>query len=165
MKVISNSSPLIYLSKIGKIFLLQKLFDEVFIPKEVFDEISLGKAAGFSGALIIEEAIEDGWIKIMEIKPDEKLVRFARELDIGEAAVLTLARKMDPGLVLMDDASGRSIAESFGFNVKGTIYVLLKAYRNELESKQAVKDSIDNLIHAGFRISTELYARILRELE
>lgn len=165
MRVISNSSPLMYLSKIGKLFLLRELFNEIFIPKEVFSEISPGKEEGFADALIIEEAVEDGWIKIKEIKPDEKLVRFATELDKGEAEVLTLAREVGAGLVLMGDASARSIANSFGFNVKGTIYVLLKAYRSKLESKQEVKDSIDTLIHAGFRISTELYARVLRELE
>jgi predicted nucleic acid-binding protein len=38
MKVISNTSPLIALSKIERIFLLEKLFEKVVIPRAVYDE-------------------------------------------------------------------------------------------------------------------------------
>jgi len=65
----------------------------------------------------------------------------------------------------MDDASAGSISESFGFNTKGTIYVLLKAYRNGLISKEEVKDLLYKLVLAGFRLSSEVYSRILRKLE
>ncbi|MFQ5800887.1 MAG: DUF3368 domain-containing protein [Candidatus Hydrothermarchaeales archaeon] len=65
----------------------------------------------------------------------------------------------------MDDASGRSVAKSFGFNAKGTLYVLLKAYKNGLLSKRDAKDLMGELVHAGFRVSLEVYVRALRELE
>jgi hypothetical protein len=37
--IISNSTVLIYLAKIGKLSLLKKLFRKVLIPGEVFNEV------------------------------------------------------------------------------------------------------------------------------
>ena len=52
MPIVSNTSPLIWLSKIGKITLLKKLFDEVIIPKEVYKEaVERGLQEGFSDVL------------------------------------------------------------------------------------------------------------------
>jgi len=39
IRVVCNSSPIIGLSKIGKLDLLWTLFDEVMIPEAVFEEI------------------------------------------------------------------------------------------------------------------------------
>jgi len=39
MRAVVNSSPLIFLAKIGKLDLLNKLFDEVIIPKAVYEEV------------------------------------------------------------------------------------------------------------------------------
>lgn len=36
MPIVSNTSPLIWLSKVGRIKLLKKLFGEVIIPEEVY---------------------------------------------------------------------------------------------------------------------------------
>lgn len=165
MRVVSNSSPLIYLSKLGKLELLRKLFKEILIPKEVFNEVVLrGKEGKFSEVLVIEDAIHERWIRIKGIKIDRRLLKFAPELDLGEAEVISLAREIKAGLVLMDDASARSISESFGRNTKGTIYVLLKAYKSELITKEEVKALLDKLISIGFRLSSEAYSRILGEL-
>ncbi len=38
MKAVVNSSPLIFLAKINRLDLLNKLFDEVIIPKAVYEE-------------------------------------------------------------------------------------------------------------------------------
>lgn len=165
MRVVSNSTPLIYLSKLGKLELLRKLFREIIIPKEVFNEVvSGGKKEKFPEVLVIEDAIHEGWIKTKEIKVDRRLLKFAPELDSGEAEVISIAREVKGDLVLMDDASARSISESFGLNTKGTIYVLLKAYKSGLITKEEVKGLLDKLILAGFRLSSEVYSRILKEL-
>jgi len=39
MKVVSNSSPLIALSKINKLHILKDMFNEVLIPKSVWIEV------------------------------------------------------------------------------------------------------------------------------
>lgn len=166
MIVISNATPLIYLAKSGSIKLLKNLFDSVLIPKEVYEEVVIkGKEESFSDAIVVEEQIEEGWINIEDLGTDDKLVEHATELDKGETVVIKLARKKDDPLFLIDDAAGRQIAKSFGLKVKGTLYVILRAYKEGYLTKDQSKDLLDEIISAGFRISSEQYSYLLRRLE
>ncbi len=54
MIAVSNSTPLIALSKIGRLDLLRNYFDEVLIPEEVYDEV-VRRSGNLAGAR--EEAI------------------------------------------------------------------------------------------------------------
>src|SRR3989344_3995870 len=127
--ILSNSGPLIYLAKIRKLNSLKILFREIIIPKEVYEEVVIkGKEEKFFDALIVEKVINEGWLKIKEVEIEEQIKNFAPEIDLGEIALLSLAKKLRPSLILIDDASARTIAESLGFNVKGTIYILLKSH-------------------------------------
>ena len=47
LKVVSNTTPIISLLKIGKISILKDLYGEIFIPLEVFNEIEAGKNKEF----------------------------------------------------------------------------------------------------------------------
>lgn len=164
--IVSNSSPLIYLSKIGKLSLLKELFNKIKIPKEVYNEVVLkGREGGFSDSYSVEKAVEDGWIEVISIKLDKQIEKFASEIDFGEVETISLALKLKAQLVIIDDSSARTIAESFGLNVKGTLYVLLRAYKKKFISKNDVKNNINSLIRLGFRISPELYGEILNELD
>lgn len=163
--IISNTSPLIYLSKINRLQLLKSLFKEISIPTQVYDEIIIGKMNKFLDALIIERAVKDKWIKVIDTKVDNEVADFSQDLDIGEIAVISLAIKLKPQLIIIDDASARTIAESFGFNVKGTLYILLKAYKKKLINKTEVKDSVNRIVFAGFRISQELYIQVMDEID
>lgn len=65
--VVSNSTPLIYLAKVGRIDLLRKVFKTVFIPQEVKNEVvDKGKLLGEQDAYIIEKAISEGWLKVFQ---------------------------------------------------------------------------------------------------
>ena len=164
--IISNASPLIYLSRIRKLGLLKKLFKLVIIPYEVYQEVVVrGKKEGFQDVLFIEKAIEEGWIKVKETRTNKKLIRIAKELDKGEIEVISLAENLNPELTLIDDASARIIAESFGLNVKGTLYVILKAFKQKLITKQEVLVLLNRLAREGFRLSQELYLQILSEID
>jgi predicted nucleic acid-binding protein len=45
--IVSNAGPLIGLARIGKLSLLQKYFEKIYIPKEVFEELDELKKKGF----------------------------------------------------------------------------------------------------------------------
>lgn len=164
MIVISNSSPLIYLAKIGKIDLLKKLFRQVFIPQEVYYEVvTKGREIGAAEVIEISDAVGK-WIKVKKIKYRNKLEEFAPELDVGEIGVIYLAKKLGADIVLIDDASAAAVAKTFGLKCAGTIYVLLKAFKQKLISKREVIDLLDKLVDSGFRISIELYKKVLDEI-
>ena len=170
MPSVSNTSPLIWLSEIGKISLLKKLFHEIIIPEEVYTEaVERGLQEGFSEALVIKEGIDQGWIKISRLSKKEtalcqKISEHAFEIHLGEAQAIALARKME-ALVLIDESSGRAFAEAWGLKAKGTLYVILRALSSELLNKTEAKEIVLTLVGKGFRIEPNLLARIVREID
>jgi hypothetical protein len=170
LPIVSNTSPLIWLSKAGRITLLKKLFSEVIIPEEVCKEaVERGLHEGFSDAFAIKECIDQGWIKISElnereIKLCEKIMEHAFEIHLGEAQAIILARKIG-ALLLIDESSGRAFAETLGLKVRGTLYVVMKALREELVNRIEAKEMMLTLVGKGFRIEPKLLARILREID
>ena len=97
MPIVSNTSPLIWLSKIGRITLLKKLFGEIIIPEVYKEAVERGLQEGFSDALAIKECVDQGWIKISklnerQIKLCQKMMEHAFEIHLGEAQAIILAR-------------------------------------------------------------------------
>ncbi len=164
--IVSNASPLIYLAKIKKLILLKKIFKEITVPYEVYEEVVIeGKRGSFHDAFAVENAKEEGWLKVKEPIADSELRILAQEIDYGEAAAITIAKKYCATLVLLDDASARTIAQSSGLKVKGTIFVILTAYKKKIISKQDARHLMALLVKEGFRISHELYAKTLEEID
>ncbi|MBI2079972.1 DUF3368 domain-containing protein, partial [Candidatus Micrarchaeota archaeon] len=81
----------------------------------------------------------------------------------GELGAISLARELNAKLILLDDSSGRYIANKiFSLNVKGTIYILLLALEKGLLSRYHVRDNISTLVRKGFRLSIEFYSQLMR---
>ena len=61
MKIaVSNSSPLILLSKINKLEILTHTYDLIYIPEEVYEEtVKKGLDNGHPDALLIQNIIDD----------------------------------------------------------------------------------------------------------
>lgn len=172
MPTVCNTSPLIWLSKIGKLGLLKDLFNEIHIPDEVYREtVERGLEEGFVDALIVREAIDQGWIKISHLERNDitlcqKIMKHAFEIHAGEAQAIVLARKVGKdALLLMDESSGRAFAEAWGLKVKGVFYVIMTALRRELLDKDDAKETVLTLVSKGFRIEPKLLARIIREID
>jgi predicted nucleic acid-binding protein len=121
LKVVSNTTPIISLLKIGKLELLQKLYGEILIPKEVFNEIESGKNKEF-----YTDLSKIKWIKIEKIKNEKSLIYFL-DLDKGEAEAIILATEKEADLIILDETLGRFHAKHAGMRITGTIGVLLKA--------------------------------------
>jgi predicted nucleic acid-binding protein len=85
--VIADSSCLIVLSKIGKLEILRKLFERIYIPPAVFYEVvELGK--GRAGTQAIKEA---NWIECVTVKDSLAVKKRQLTLDAGESEAIVLA--------------------------------------------------------------------------
>lgn len=83
-------------------------------------------------------------------------------IDPGEAEAIALALEVSADLLLMDERVGREAAEHLGLRPMGVIGLLIEAKRRK--RVEAVKPLLDALRdRAGFRISGQLYARILAD--
>jgi len=84
MKIVSDTSPIISLSSIGKLDILQDLFNEIFIPTAVYDEIKNKVGHGY-------EEIDCSYIKVRSIKGIQYKDLLLNELDLGESESPTMS--------------------------------------------------------------------------
>lgn len=153
MTVVCNSTPLIALSRIGRLELLKEYFGEVYIPQEVYNEV-VTRGGGLFGA---KEVASVDWIKVKEVTNRIAVDSLSTNLDRGESEAVVLAKERNV-LLVIDDSEGRKIAESLGLKITGTIGLLLLAAE---DSKLDLKKSIDDLMAVGFRLSEKEYKRIV----
>ena len=156
-KVVCNSSPLIHLSKAGRLSLLRDFFQEILVPREVLTE-SVENSGGAKDAKEIKEA---DWIHLLSIEDMDLKKALKLTLDDGEAAAIVLALEQKADIVLMDDYDGRTVAKEYDLMVTGTIGILLKA---KLEGKiPSLRQDLDVLRESGFWLGEELYLKILEQ--
>lgn len=149
-EVVSNSSPIIHLSKIGKLHLLHEFFEKLSIPNAVYEECVLyGKE--YAEVELIKKA---EWLRVYSIV-DKNLMRLLEsELDKGESEAIVLSLERNAVLLLLDDADARQKARIYNLNVTGTLGILLRAKKeNKIQSFRQV---VEQLITTGFHIKTKL---------
>ena len=154
--VIVNSTPLIALSSIDKLGLLKELYGTVIIPNAVKDEI---EAKSNSKAHILLEASTD-WIHVREINNVAHKQTFRTQLHDGEVEVIILGQELTADILVIDDNSAREDAKYLGFNIIGTVGIILLAKSKGFIYE--VKPLLDRLIANGIFISNRLYAEVMK---
>ncbi len=154
-KAVSNTSPLLYLYRIGGIGWLPKLFDEVWTPEAVKNELQAGRSKGYD----VPNPDDYSWLKVVNPKspPSEWL---ASDLGVGEIAVITLALENPDRVILLDDMLARRTAQVAGLQVWGTWKILLEAKSHGIVDK--VEPYVSKLGDSGMWISAEIKERILK---
>lgn len=152
MKVVSNTGPIIALAKIGQIFLLRSMFEEVLIPPLVHREL-LGKIGSESEQ--IDQALKD-FIRIADIMPLEPVTeRAIDDLYEGEKQAIGLASMIEGEvLLLLDDRAGRQVTEKLNIPTTGLIGLLLLAKEKGLVEN--VGSLIEELRNNGYWLSDEV---------
>jgi len=157
--VASNSSPLIWLAKIGRLTLLKTLFGEVLIPMRVYEESALRKRS--ADAVLIGKAVEEGWIKVSEERMEEAdALADVSGIHLGEAEAILLAQKLDTELII-DEREASATAQMFGVRPIGTIAVLLLALARDFITLGEFRECLDSLLSSGFWLTVDVYNEAL----
>jgi predicted nucleic acid-binding protein len=142
--VISDTSCLILLDKIGKLEILTQLYGEVIITKE----IALKFGQSLPWWCIIRHPLNEIAKEVIEAS-----------LDPGESSAIALALELDDCLLIIDDLKGRKIANHLGLTITGTLGVLAEAKtRGIIPSLKAVLHEIKK---SNFRITQQLEQQLL----
>lgn len=167
MHLVFNSTPLIYLAKVGLLPRLKELPHERLttagVKKETVDK---GKERAAKDALIIEKVIQEGTLKIMSIA-DKGLLRLLSnipELHPTDAEVLALAKEVG-GIAIVDDRIARDVARTYGIEHGGTVLVLTLLTARKLITKEAARIALDDMISLGWRCSAEQYSQMVKMIE
>lgn len=160
MKAASDTSPLLFLSKIKRLDFLSGI--ELYMPPQVLEEIRNGEVAGHPDYLLIEKMMEKLTVRIQTTK---MLSSLPSNLGSGECASISLAVEQHIKLILIDEARGRQVARLYGLTPRGTLGILLEQYHKERISKKECRELVFELVRKGYRISEEILVVLLRELE
>lgn len=131
-----------------------ELFTEIVTPSEVFDELT---EMAFQTARLPSYH----WIRVREVS-DQTLVNSRLDrLDLGEAASIALAIKLEADALVIDEKKGRIKAKEYGIEITGLLGILKNAKSKGLiEKLQPILQEL--IVTAGFRIHPQLYEYILK---
>lgn len=152
--VACDTGPIIALNRIRRLDLLRAMIPSIRVPSIIVGELRAG--AGKDDVPLTE------WLATVTIQdttqaPDAFL---SAELDAGEAAVITLAKELNIG-VLMDERKGRRVAEfAYGLNVLGTGRILLEAKERKLIEQ--VRPLVEQMQAGGYYLSERLRTGLYR---
>lgn len=149
--VVSDSTTLIVLSKIGRFDLLCNIWERVFVPQEVWEEVN---AKPFVSHPVIE---------IVEAPCDDTHQALSLILDAGESAAIALAHR-EALMLIIDEKKGRKWAKNIGVRVIGLIGILLINLERSLITPAEVREIIGCCDGVGFRISTSVKERVETEI-
>ena len=142
--VVTDTSPLIALSRIGQLHLLPRHYAEVAAPPAVVEEFGE----------------QPQWLVVRKVGDAALAKRLRQVVDYGESEAIALALEMPGAALLVDDLAAREAASRLGIAIIGTFGVLLDAKAAGL--LKAVAPTLDALREAGFRASPALIAQVLR---
>jgi predicted nucleic acid-binding protein len=148
--VVADSSPLIYLSRVGVLDILPALFHDVVVPRAVWDE-AVERRPSAHGSERLRKA---DWLRVVD---NPSPVDFG--LDPGETAAILVAESLHADLLLIDERVGRAVALERGLAVRGTLGVLVQARQSDV--LPALKPVLDALVAEGFRIAPALVQQAL----
>ncbi len=154
MKTVSNTTPIISLSSIGKIEILNDIFQEIIIPQAVYEEIKAKKSYGYN-------EVDLSFITVQTIRNIDHQTHLLNQLDIGEAQAIVLSKEINADNTIIDENSGYTIAKESGLNVIRTLSILLKA--KEMNVITDVKPLLDEMISKGRWYSNHVYYSFLRK--
>ena len=144
--IISDTSCLIILNKIGELDLLRQLYNTVTITHDILLEYG--------------EQLPD-WIEVQQAKDQYRQQLLEMQIDKGEASAIALALETADSTVILDDWKARKLAERLGLSVTGTLGVIIRAKNNGLIP--SIKPYLEIIRETNFRISEELEQIALKE--
>lgn len=153
--VISNTSPIFYLNRLGYLELLERLYGEIVIPYGVLEELEEGEKAGED----VPDVSKYKWIKLGNISVPS-FIKIIPDLGKGEAEALSLAVEEKQHLLIVDDELARKIAKLQSLKFTGTAGILLKAKKGGLINE--IKPILNQLKNVGFFLSEKVLTDIVK---
>ena len=154
-----DSSAIMPLLRIGKLFLLEKYFKKIKITKEVYNEL-------ISGVIWVSE-IEEGcktWINVSEsLKEVDKLSEL-ENVSYADASIILLAQK-EKDILISGDYMLINVAKSKNIECIWLTAFIIKCVEKKILNKVEAKGTLMDLINAGMRLNNQVYSLILMKID
>ncbi len=157
MIIVSDTTCLSTLARIGELSLLQTLFGEVMIPRQVYQEFMALELFGVS-----VDIFDATWIVVRDPVDVPLLAQLLanKKIDPGEAFAIVLALEHQADWLILDDLNARKVATDLGLNITGLGGILLQAKSKGFIFSVAAVLALCTQ-KANFRLAPAVYARLL----
>jgi predicted nucleic acid-binding protein len=156
-----DSSPLIHLSKIGRLDILENC--SLITTESVRREVIIEGKAGVSGLKEFFNQVEVVKLSKKDIDTALSIVK-SEYVHQADAELLLLAKRKKCRL-LTNDRALVLLTRSMGIKVWWVTTLILNLVKAGKLSKEGGKYILNDLIMSDMRIETGVYIRILREIE
>ena len=167
VNAVFNSSPLIYLTRIGILDVALRMYKKVYTPEAVKREvIDKGKELNKSDAFIVDEYLKKKKITVQTIKNLETYAILLKNPLIHRADIeaICLAEELK-AILVMDDPKAIEVAKMKGIKIEPTLTVILICYALDHIDFEKAETSYKTLLKTKFRVKAQEYERALEILE
>jgi predicted nucleic acid-binding protein len=147
--VISNSSPLIALTQIGRLDLVRRLYTSICIPPAVAREV---------GPTVAK--LPD-WVLVQKLAHPLQPITVSASIGPGEREVISLGLELEAALLIVDEQPARRLATSLGLRVIGTVGLLMAGKERGFLDK--IRPDLDRLRAVRFFMDQNLYDRVIAQ--
>jgi predicted nucleic acid-binding protein len=137
-------------------------FSAILVPEGVWQEVKRHRASALRRRRLK--------LQLVAVVPtaDPKLTELAQtfSLDAGEFAALSLMSQAPQAVLLTDDAAARLVGETIGYEVRGTIGIVVRALRRGQRTKRQVLNLLKAIPNrSSLFIEPGLLKRVIHEVE
>lgn len=162
-----DATPLVYLATVDRLSLLSHLDEPRLVPERVYHEVvTRGLEEGYPDTRRVERGTEEGIFDVVAVEETDTFehLRENPNLSGADAAVLACAAE-NGATAVMDEAYGRDVAAVEGIQARGTAYLLLLLVKREAITAEVARETLDEMLDAGWYCSPDLYATLVGKLE
>ena len=150
--IIGDSSALVTLATMDRLDLLEKIFDEIYVPQAVYDEVSISYKPQ---SIKLKKFLAN---KVEVVKLDISKMGLGQ----GELEAIALYKSKEADFLLIDDRRAKNFAKLNGINVIGSLGVMILA--KDKGFIELLRDDLEKLVNSSLFISQSLIDRVLFEV-
>ena len=160
MKIIFNSSPLIFLARLHLLEIFVNASDDFYLPEFVIEEI---KAKQDEASEYIQRLIDDNKIEVRATNLISLASSLNARLGKGESEAIALCTELQADYVVLDDFAARKEAMRLGLNVRGTLAIIRKLNSEDKIAIDNLDELYQRLMAINFRVKRSLFDAIFED--
>ena len=160
MNIVMNSSPLIFLARLGFLEKVVYTFENIYLPQFVVDEIGVKQD---EASVAAKAYIDSHRIHVKRPTLISLVKRLNQRLGRGESEAIALALELQPDRILLDDFAARKEAMRLGLQVRGTLAVIRMLQTQGDIHIDNLDEFYQKLLTIRFRIKRHIFDEIFKE--